>query len=279
MATSDITRRTAEAWKAICRDLVTTEERQYGSPQLATRTGTNDPTAGRFMRFFRGLGILKYRSEYSDKKSGGQKVYMQLAAPLDEGLTAIYKHFDAGRSFSWFENGSPGYAGKGVEAPKTEKVVVADERSPGVVRAIAGPEPEQPMAALAPLRKDDAEALIEAARQYANRSTEVSKHIEALRSLGVEVDVTKVMEGVKMTVDPTLETIMVILPVIDRLQSSNERLRGLASGADAALRESRNMAETLRKERDALKAANTRLSERIVKERAAEVNARVEAQA
>ncbi len=287
-----LVRSVADSWKAASAALSLTEERQYSTSNLSVTTGLNQPSAGRALRFLRGMGLLTYRSEYP-KGSSGQHVYMQLLKPLDEGMTLIYKHFDAGRSYSWFEAGEPGGGptnpgfGRGkspantgaVKAPVTvaEPVVVADERSTEEVRAIAGPEPESPMASLRSIRKDEPEALIEAARQYANRTSEVTAHIEALRGLGVEVDMDKVMAGISLTPDPELELVGRLLPYIDRLERSAKTARALAESNRGDLAEYRRSVSVLTKERNDLQAANKRLSERNVKLQGAQVQSQAQA--
>jgi hypothetical protein len=62
-----------------------------------------------------------------------------------------------------------------VAEPLPEVPVVVAKADREETRAIAGPEPEKAFAALASLRKDEPRALIEAARQYANRQTAVEK--------------------------------------------------------------------------------------------------------
>lgn len=279
----NLVRSVADAWKAASAALSLTEEREYSTSNLSQATGLNQPSAGRALRFLRGLGLLTYRSEYP-KGSSGQKVFMKALKPLDEGMTLVYKHFDAGRSYSWFEAGEPGGGptnpgfGRGksptntgaVKAPEAP-VVVADERSTEVVRAIAGPEPEKPLESLRSIRKDEPEALIEAARQYANRTSEVTAHIEALRGLGVEVDMDKVMAGISLTPDPDLELVGKLLPYIDRETRRADAMTQKVQLDKNELAELRRSVSVLTKEANDLRAANKRLSERNVQLQGAKV--------
>lgn len=267
-----IVNKTTTVWKAIYEDLSRTEEREYASHDIATKTGLNVPTAGRHQRFFRGLGLVSYRSDYTIER-GGQHVFMKLEASLDDGLTAIYKHFDAGRSFSYFETAQPGHVPQKHKVrikptedvfAKDERPVIADERSREEVRAIVGPEPVSPMRALAPLRKDEVDALVEAARQYTHRTDAVTQHIEDLRALGVEVDVDLVMKGIKLTTDPELEAIGKVLPYIDRLEKQAVRLIKETGEDRTAITELRRATDVMRKEVNGLRDANKRLSERNV---------------
>jgi FtsZ-binding cell division protein ZapB len=270
-ARDSMIREIVNGWKHISADLSMTEERLYGSLDIVRTTGAKPTAASHLQRFLRGLGILSYRSEYGAAKGGGQLVYSKLEASIEDGVTAIYKHFDAGRTYSWFEYGHPGHIPSGTHkniAPrgqeKATRVVVAPEKSKEEVRAIAGPEPVAPLASLAEARKDEGEALVGAARQYANRTAAVQEHVEALKGLGVEVDVLKVMEGISWKEDPILEAVASILPIIDRLERVNSRLSGTSSALRDELTDLRKTVDPLRKEVESLKAANKRLSERNV---------------
>lgn len=271
---ASVVRTTADAWKALCTDLPVGEDHKYGSPEVAAKTGLNGPSAGRLMRFLRGLGLVSYRSEYSKELHGGQAVFMKRNIGLDEGLTAIYRHFDAGRPYSWFEvggGGGPvpgtmkaGTARKESAITKETPVVVADERSREEVRAIAGPEPEKPMETLREIRKDEPEALIEAARQYANRGAAVQAKVKELAELGVTVDEALLAKAIHYEVDKDLEAVASVIPYIERLERTNARLVSTTHEDREALRELRREVDVIRKERNDLKAANQRLSERNV---------------
>lgn len=244
----------SDIWKTLCNDL-TTDETEYSSVTLAAHAGLKMPGAGRALRFLRGLGLVSYRSEYNGSVKGGQRVFMKVTTTVDEGLTAIYRHFDAGRSYSWFEAGNPG------NSSTSSKVTIATKPTE-VTRAIAGPEPEAPMrAALQPVRRDEGEALIEAARQYANRGAAVQAKIGELAALGVTVDADMLAKAIHYEPDERLELVATILPIIDRLYRTNERLTTEVAGLKSELKNTSEMrAKVL-----TLEAANKRLSERNVK--------------
>ena len=264
------------AWKVLAADLPEVgTEGEYSSRVMAAHTKTNDHAAGRCLRFLRGLGLIDYRSEYGKHFTGGQRVYMVRKLDLEAGLTAIYKHFDAGRSYSWFETGQPGGPAKGTtkvgttrpkEITETLAKIAVSDAPTEETRAIAGPEPEAPMKeALRPaLRLDDVEALVEAARQYTNRGEAVQTKIAELRELGVTVDADMLTKAVHFEVDERLEAVAVVLPLIDNLQFTNQRLRRDAADDKRSAIEARRELGTVTKERDELKRANTRLAERNV---------------
>ena len=253
----DLVRNSKQVWKHVVDSIPLNEERKYSTIDVAAGTPFSVEAAGRHMRFLRGLGLISYRSSY---KGVGQEVFTTRLMTLEDGNLAIYQHFDSGKPLSFFETTK----GSHHAAPRRETVVVADERSTEEVRAIAGPEPVSPMAALAPMRKSEPEALIEAARQYVNRSTAVQRHVEELRALGVEVDVDMVMKGIKLTSDPVLDAIAQILPVLDRWERrAMEGKRDVAALRDE-LADLRKTIDPLRDATASLKAANKRLSERNV---------------
>jgi len=109
---------------------------------------------------------------------------------------------------------------KPVEAP----VVTIATSEAEETRAIAGPEPENPFAALTSLRKDEPAALIEAAKQYANRQSAVEKEYQSLVTMGLSVDRDKFFEAISLPRDEFLETISLVLPIITNLQNKNENL-------------------------------------------------------
>ena len=253
----DLVRNSKQVWKHVVDSIPLNEERKYSTIDVAAGTPFSAEAAGRHMRFLRGLGLISYRSSY---KGVGQEVFTTRLMTLEDGNLAIYQHFDSGKPLSFFETTK----GSHHAAPRRETVVVADERSTEEVRAIAGPEPVSPMAALAPMRKSEPEALIDAARQYVNRSTAVQRHVEELRALGVEVDVDMVMKGIKLTSDPVLDAIAQILPVLDRWERrAMEGKRDVAALRDE-LADLRKTIDPLRDATASLKAANKRLSERNV---------------
>lgn len=137
-----------------------------------------------------------------------------------------------------------------------ERVTVA--KDPGEdVRAVAGPDKASPFEALRPLRKaGDAEALVEAARQYANRSDKVHEHIDALvksaKDLGLVIDEAAVMNAVSFERDERLETVSLVLPMIDALTARVESLNQQVLAQKAKVREY-----------DAIATENRRLKSRV----------------
>lgn len=87
--------------------------------------------------------------------------------------------------------------------------------------AVAGPEKgDSPWEVLRPLRKDQSRALVEAARQYKNKSTFLRTKIEELRGEGFHVEESMF----RFDIDERLEFVGLVLPYVDSLIAENERV-------------------------------------------------------
>jgi hypothetical protein len=134
--------------------------------------------------------------------------------------------------------------GKPLRKPKAEKIraeavvspppstitpmvesVVTTEREDEEVKAIAGPDAPGQFEVLRALRKDEAAALVEAARQYRDRDRAVNKAMAALREQGIQIR----YEIANWEQDDVLENIGSVLPYIEGLERTAENaLRQLA---------------------------------------------------
>ena len=78
------------------------------------------------------------------------------------------------------------------------------------------------------LRKDETGALLEAARQYANRKDSAMGKLQELaktmEELGIRFDADKAAAAMHFEEDERLETIALILPYVERLERVNEQL-------------------------------------------------------
>jgi hypothetical protein len=139
-----------------------------------------------------------------------------------------------------------------ISGTATKHVTLATDETEDT-KAIAGPDKPRSFEALRPARKaDDATALIEAARQYANRGDKMQEHIAALKAtakdLGIEIDEAVLSAGIKLAVDDRLETIALVLPVIDALEAKVNRqtilladMRDKAKTADGLTNDNRRL--------------------------------------
>lgn len=112
-------------------------------------------------------------------------------------------------------------------------------------RAIAGPEPASPFAVLRSLRKDESGALVEAARQYAGRMKLVETKLAELEAAGIHIDVS----AVKLDKDDRLESISLVLPYINSMESTLHNL----SEQNEALRKKMADYDLLRRDYQVLK--------------------------
>lgn len=138
-----------------------------------------------------------------------------------------------------------------VAAALQEKVVVTEAPAENGTAAIAGPDAPSPFADLAPLRKDEPAALVEAARQYQNRSKLVAEAQErfmaVLSDAGVSIDPSTI--NVTYERDERLETIALVLPRITELEGRVERLTKERNEVKSRNDEYRIMKETISKQR------------------------------
>ena len=185
------------------------------------------------------IGILETTVTYNDIVDGkvlnGRRAHWRLTVPLEEAERQLTEW--AAKGLSWEYEKRPGYVVKApfarskrkasaepVPEPRNEPTVTIATTEKEETRAIAGPEPEKTFAALASLRKDEPTALVEAARQYANRHLAVEKEYQSLVTMGLVVDKEKFLESISLPRDETLETISLVLPLVTQLQSKNESL-------------------------------------------------------
>lgn len=221
--------RTSKAARVLVEKLGVNTETVYMDREFATDTGVGVATVQDIRRFFMQKGLLKTRWEPSPR---GRRAYWTVLADLPTFYKVIDDHF---RDHDFLVAGPSRFATK-MDAPTHElepvdivvspdvKVTIAS-RETEEVRAIAGPEPVKPTEVLRPLRKaDDAEALIAAARQYADRENMLEKKIRELEAFGLHVDHEKMLEAVEWETDERLELVKNLLPYITKLENTNARL-------------------------------------------------------
>jgi hypothetical protein len=196
------------------------KEARGGYHQVAEVLGIPDASVGHVTAWMKRAGFLTIRSAGMPDGSFGKSSYWTLHKSKEECIAAL--------KAGW---GTPGV--QRVEAPVMEAVgdepepqaavdaedamlALASEKSNEETRAIAGPEPESPFAVLRSLRKDESGALIEAARQYANRAKLVDQKLGELEAAGIHVD----RSAVTLPKDPVLDAVSLILPFINSLENT-----------------------------------------------------------
>lgn len=119
------------------------------------------------------------------------------------------------------------------DVPDTRPHVAIATRDSEETRAIAGPDPESTLKVKlsevirATGRSDHASALVEAARQYANRGTSMKTQIDDLvktaEGMGLTVDREALEKTLSFQPDERLETVALVLPYVDMLEAAVER--------------------------------------------------------
>lgn len=217
-----------------------------------------------YVNTFVELGILERRLEYGtpqNRLSPGRHFHWTLLLPRAEAQRVLNESQEA-RRVTNHENRSNGVAKRPkrpvktitppfIPTPVVTKATPVMATSPEEeVRAIAGPDRDERMgdlmkANIKALRKDDGGALVEAARQYQNRIGTFKTKVEELASLaiasGIVFDKEMAMKAVSVDVDERLEVVASLLPYIDRLEQTLERLGGQLASQSGKIRDYDNM--------------------------------------
>lgn len=215
------------------------------------------------------LGILHSYNIYNPiidgKRRMGRMGVWKLVKPRDEAMQLLEEW--AAKGERWEYEKRSGYVPKAPTKVKREPVPEPKEAPVAIAtsdkeetRAIAGPEPDKTFASLASLRKDEPAALIEAAKQYANRQSAVEKEYQSLVTMGLTVDREKFFEAISLPRDEFLETISLVLPIITNLQNKNEHL---LEQLNAARDKTKNYAEIKANYERLQKRWNERIAEKV----------------
>jgi cell division septum initiation protein DivIVA len=271
---------TSRIWRKFM-DYTGGAEKEGSSRAISVAIGEDyGPTRGA-LELMGHLKVIGTRSEYELRR---QRVFYRPLMNLADGYKTIDAHFAAGRGMNYFKKlREQELAAKRAlaeaeevvaeatalaeaviaEEPKTNGVTIAT-RETEETRAIAGPDSVSPFEALRPMRKDEAEALLEAARQYAHRGDALATKLGELEALGIHIDFDKMADAVSMEPDPILAAVAGLLPMVDRMLAANQRLTEEREAMRNELVEKRRETGVLAQEVNNLKDANRRLSERNV---------------
>ena len=223
-------------------------------------------TVGDYTREMDKAGILRRRMEYGTPKNGlrtGRHFHWTLLVPKRRAIE-ILDVLDA----TEIANIDRARRKAGKKAAQTRKngidkaIRVVDDEP---VEAIIGPDAPNQFEVLRPYRRVVAEpyALVEAARQYANRTNTMSSKIDALlaqaRELGMTVDEATLRGSVVFDSDDRLDVVVLVLPYIDQLEAATARLIGQVEG----LKEQITELNKARMEITALRGQNERLIAKI----------------
>jgi len=154
--------------------------------------------------------ILEYTDSmtYTSYKNPREGIAITTYTLKDDARTAAKKI--AALPFSGFRelqlNSADGW--------KPDSVIyVAEEEAPK-----PEPKPIKTFEALAPLRKSEPRAAVEATRQYLAKWDIAKEHARALFDAGLVDDTATVLDNLKLDRDDQLDTIAKILPYIDELE-------------------------------------------------------------
>ena len=204
------------------------KEARGGYHQVAELIGIPDASVGHATAWMKRTGFLTIRAAGMPDGSYGKSSYWTLHKSKEEcvaalkaswGRPGVKKQKQKPEPEMTIPGGDERYTDpedyRTQEDEDREKVVLATNDNEEV-RAIAGPEPDSPFAILRALRKDESGALIEAARQYANRAKLVDQKLGELEAAGIHVD----RSAVKMDKDEILESVALVLPHITYLENT-----------------------------------------------------------
>jgi hypothetical protein len=258
------------------------EALDMSSKTLGAEIGVGDRAAPA-ITLFEELGILRRRMEYGNATTNGlpfgRHYHWTLVVPKDEAVTKLAANqaerraaslaaIEAGRKKQGKTHAENSAARKAAKAAAvvTPAVTLATDDTEEV-RAIAGEEPDRHLGSLMnesirALRKDDAAALIEAARQYTKRTTSIDAKIDELAKLAAEVGISfdreKAHDAVRYDTDERLEAIKDVLPYIEKLEASVERLSKQLVTQSGKVRDYDNMANENRRLRDRVESLISR---------------------
>jgi hypothetical protein len=260
--------RTYRVARALLADLPLNQEVHTTDKEWGDKFGINRVVFGRHRWLFEKLGIMKMENRWGSGNGAPRMIFFTRLTDETETYRRLDKHFAEGGSWTVNEQRpDPINAhSKTAEAKRLKKIVEAkpfvisvDQAKPveDETVAIVGDDKPEPLAALAPARKDEGLALIEAARQYRRRDQGVIEHLDAIEALGIKVDRAAALGAIELTRDERLEAVGDVLDYIDQIERENARSARWHDERKALLAEN----ATLRGENDRLTRANRRMAE------------------
>lgn len=236
------------AWLAAlyARWTVQEEQANVNYLRLAEELGA---TAAPFLKAthtYREIGALITRLVYER----GRRAFWTLAIPQDEAMRRLTEHQ---------HNEIAAMSTPSQPEPVSELV------------ASVGDEADSPFAPLQKLKgRDEEEALVAAARQYASRKDIMAATVKQLEAAGIEVK----RDAFTFKTDPQLEAVSLVLPVIDRQRKMNEyleerwtRLKDQLSPLNQQIEELKAENKGLRRVVDRLQNATVTEEQRVIASR------------
>lgn len=245
------------------------EKGDVSSSRLSDELGLTRPVTDACIRDISDIGILNRRVEFRPNLNGvtgGRIAYWTLTVD-HETARDLLRELDSQEDDHYHRSMREAASSRAKNRETTAKIdaVVVRVADNEFVDAIARPEQISAFESLRELRKDEAFALVEAARQYIARDTTIDASVESLiaqaKSLGVTIDVDALRSSITVEYNERLEGVALALPYIERLERQVDRL----TTANNEYRAKIKAHEDLARENRALKEQNTRLiAQRVV---------------
>lgn len=257
------------------------EQLRAAVPDLPHVPKTSETGLSQRITLMEHLGLLKFtlRQVGTPGASGSRFVgTTTLIEPdVEKGAKAIAQHFARGGYLKLNAKGNKQLLRNGAERPvDPDKVVVQTDERERPVAAVVGPDAptlgeglRETFVAMQTQEKDESAALVAAARQYSSRQDFVITKLKEMEALGIQLDRTKVLQGVKLQRDDELEGIVKVLPYIDQLEVRLKQTDGWRQAmldAKEQAKESAREVERLTGEVRRQQEANRRLVEERVRQ-------------
>lgn len=241
-------------------------EQKTNAAEIAKMIGTQSNASTQISVILRALGALELRYE------AGRSYYKRTADEPEIRQHLADKGWTIGSSASYAQaralipnigiTGTPGgRKPRGQRAtadtqPMTHVEYAEAIHEQPIKRDLSDMPAESPFAALRPLKRDEAAALVEAARQYSKRSSFLDEEITRFADMGI----TLTREMIELPRDERLEHVGLVLDYIDRLAAENERLHKVTESTRGPIAEMQALRDQVRKQHEQI--------ERMVREKA-----------
>ena len=210
-------------------------ERRSTRKQLAKEAGIPEAAVGNLQVILQHIGALDMRFGPDPDSKFGKATYTTVLSTheeimaemrrlgLDFTVTTMKKLAkESGRSQQYRNNryrrGTDNVTDKPNYVPRSPTAAI--DMKLGPAPSVPPRNPDSPMEVLRPLLKDEPKALIEAAKQYRERAAFIREKVEEFERHGLKLD----PEAIGIPLDPRMDIIVLVLPYVEALEKSNERL-------------------------------------------------------
>lgn len=211
-------------------------ERRTTRKQLAKEAGIPEAAVGNLQVILQHIGALDMRFGPDPDSKFGKATYTTVLSTheeimaemrrlgLDFTVTTMKKLAkESGRSQQYRNNrhgrGTETVTDKPTYVPRSPTAALDLKLGPSDM-SVPPKNPDSPMEVLRPLLKDEPKALIKAAKQYRERASFIREKVEEFERHGLKLD----PEAIGIPLDPRMDIIVLVLPYVEALEKSNERL-------------------------------------------------------